>query len=85
MEWDGSIGRSPSSRARRGGPGPSLTSPLVSKFYNGSIGAGGQVLVPENDAQVTGLGRADGRKGVCIVGPADIAHVLLSADKLLDY
>ena len=70
---------------RRERDGLWATSGPLPKHYDGLLTAGGKVFVSAEDAQPAGLEQADLRKGAHIATPAEVAEVLLSADKIIDY
>ncbi len=70
---------------RRERDGLWATSGPLPRHYDGLLAAGGKVLVAAEDARLAGLGQADLRKGARIAMPAEIAQVLISADKIIDY
>ncbi len=70
---------------RREGDGLWATSAPLPKHCDGLLSAGGKVLVSAEDARLAGLGRGDLRKGAHIAMPDEMAQVLLSADKIIDY
>ena len=70
---------------RREREGLWATSRPLPKHYDGLLAAGGKVFVSAEDARLAGLGQADLRKGAHIALPAEVARVLLSADKIIDY
>ncbi len=71
--------------ARRERDGLWATSGPLPKHYDRLLAAGGKVFVSAEDARLAGLGQADLRKGAHVASPAEMAQVLLSADKIIDY
>ena len=70
---------------RRERDGLWATSGPLPKHYDGLLSAGGKVFVSAEDARLAGLGQAALRKGAHIALPAEMAPVLFSADKIIDY